>query len=231
MSISRAVVRTFSLADVAGAIWRRRLQVVAIAIAAIAVGATYLFTIGAKYRGEAFLRIAMVTLPDYKKYSTPLGDIDRFIAWLQQRGQFAAVDFDNISRRVRRGENPMTWMTPRFALTKSDVRDLAEIPKDTGAFLGIDITTDAPDPDVAVKLASAVASYLRDVLIEGRVRDLMLMRLVELETKAGKLGASIASSNNDLDVLEHKRNDLAKLRPRYAESSRIDSRQVVSLEN
>ncbi len=80
-------------------------------------------------------------------------------------------------------------------------------------------------------LAKALGGYVRDVLVEGRARDLTLVRLGELETAAGKLRSAIAWGNNELTVLERKRDDLAALRARYPATARLDSRQVVSLEN
>jgi len=226
------IFRSVSLSDLASAIWSRRLQVGLIVVATVAIGVLYVYTIGARYRGEVFLRVAMIALPDFKRFSTSLGDSDRFVSWLGARGGLDEAQTEKIVARVRRGETPMSWVAPRFALTKSDVRDLTEVPKDiTGAFLGVDITVDTPDPATSVKLAKALGGYVRDVLIEGRARDLTLVRLGELETQAGKLRSAIAWSNNELTVLERKRDDLAGLRARYPATARLDSRQVVSLEN
>ncbi len=222
---------TFSFADLASAVWMQRLRVAAIVIATLALGAAYVFTVGARYRGEAFLRISTLTLPEFKKYSTPFGDGDRFVAWLQGHGEFTASEFDTIARRVLRGENPTSWASPRFALTKSDVRDLTEIPKDPGALLGVDIATDSADANTAIRMAKAVAIYVRDVLIEGRAGDLTLIRLGDLEQQLGELRVGIASASNDLGALQHKRDNLEKLRPRFPDSGRLDARQVVSLDN
>lgn len=226
------IFRSVSLGDLASAIWSRRLQVGLIVLAIVALGALYLYTLGARYRGEAFLRVAMISLPDYKRFSTNLGDSERFVTWLTARGGLDEAQTSKVVLRVRRGESPISWVAPRFALTKSDVRDLTEVPKDiTGAFLGVDITVDTADPEVSVNLARALAGYVRDVLVEGRARDLTLVRLGELETQAGKLRSAIAWGGNDLVMLEHKRDDLAGLRARYPAAARLDSRQVVSLEN
>ncbi len=58
--------RSVSLGDLASAIWSRRLQVGLIVVGVVALGALYVYTIGARYRGEVFLRVAMITLPDFQ---------------------------------------------------------------------------------------------------------------------------------------------------------------------
>ena len=63
-------VRSLSLGDLASAIWSRRLQVGLIVVGVVALGALYVYTIGARYRGEVFLRV------EYRRILTRLAARD-----------------------------------------------------------------------------------------------------------------------------------------------------------
>jgi hypothetical protein len=120
---------------------------------------------------------------------------------------------------------------PMFAVTKLDVRELTEPPKDAGAFVGVQITVDHRDPEVAKALVLATSDYVRNALVGGRVSEMSLLRLADGRRELAKLEARIVSRNFDLQVLETKRTELMAIRGRYPDVAKLEGRQVVSLDN
>jgi hypothetical protein len=220
-----------SLATVAHVVWTRRLAVAAILVACTLLGALYAYAFGNRHRGQAALLTTTITLSDFKKSWTPLFDREQFLGWLAKRNVLSETELADLGTRIRRSDGPIDWVSPLFAVTKVDVRDLTEPPKDAGAFVGVLITVDHRQAEVAKALVLATSDYVRNTLVDGRVNEMSLLRLMDARRELAKLQARIVSRNFELQVLDKKRTELVAIRSRYPDVAKLEGRQVVSVDN
>ena len=223
-----------TLDAIARTAWRFRYVILLSMLVAVGVAALYVFTIGERHKSEGFVQTATVQLAEYKKYATVLSDRARFLEWLKRRADLPPPELAEFAEELDRRDLLSSWITPLFAVTKSDVRELAEAPKDpkdAGGFVGVRVAVERKTADLAQRLALACGDYVRDFIVASRVAELSLHRTGEVQRDLAKVEKSLLTASLDLTLLEAKREELARVRARYPDQTITTGRQIVSLDN
>jgi len=220
-----------SLRDLVRLMWRRKILLGVGAAIGLACGVAYIPLLSAPFRNDAVLQLQAVTFQEYKRYSAALADETRFVAFATSTGQFSDGEIATVRADVRRMGTLDKWIRPLFTVTKVDVKDLPETPKDSSTFTGVEIDVELNSAELARKVALASGEYVRDFVVGGRIYDWVLPGVAENLALLSRADLAITRTNFELGQAGRRRAELAQLVDRFPNADRISQRQVISVQN
>jgi len=232
VSVAARRSQSFTFVDLLYAVLKHRMLLAIGTLVALLCGILYVFFLGGLYRSEAVLNLRYVSFAEYKRYSTALADRERFLEFAARSKRFSDTELDKVRRALGGPEALGKWVHPLFTITKADVKDAAETPKDANQFTGVDIDVTLNSREVAQNLVLVGSDYIRSFVIEGRILDLVLPGLATARADLSKKEIDILRSRFDLERLKQRRSELQVIANRYRGVDReTQQRQVISTQD
>jgi hypothetical protein len=142
----------------------------------------------------------------------------------------AAAGIDNLSKVFASRDGIRKLVEPIYAFSKLDAKELMDQPKDGGNnVIGLRINFASSSPEIAQQRAGQLGSYVMDSIIYQIYLDELQYKQSEIKAKMTKLENVIIAKKELLEKYRREGADLKQIVNRYPESSRQDSRQVISV--
>jgi hypothetical protein len=224
-------IEVLTFAELVSLMWQRRRLVIAGFLIGLLLAILYIALAAPLYRSQGVFNLQYIGFAEYKRYSPALADRERFLDYAARRNQFSASELDRIRSSIRGAEALNRWVHPLFTITKTDVKEVAETPKDANQFTGVDIDVSSHSAEFARKLVVALGEYVRDFVMEGKVYDLVLPSITTFSSELTRKELDIVRANFELQQLERRKNELTVIANRYPGASREAQRQVISTQD
>src|SRR4029450_4524702 len=172
----------------------------------------------------------VIDLAAYKRVAASYDSVGQLSAYFDAMGlstRPAAV------RLLRQAENAAFWSNaaaPLLPFSRRDQKEFGDI-KDASAttMLGLELTVDAPTDALAVDMVNLLAVYYIDAVVRERIRAWILAGKVDSQSLEKGVQADIVKAQLDIDILGQRVNDMKGVLARYPDATRMDARQVVSV--
>jgi hypothetical protein len=188
----------------------------------------YVWQFSPLFRSRGIFNLQYISFAEYKRYSPALADRDRFLEYAARKHQFSDAQLESIRRAINGPDALNKWIHPVFTITKTDVKDVAETPRDAFQFTGVEIDIGLNSRELAQKLLLVCGDYVRDFVIEGRIFDLVVPSLTTSLVELQRKEIDILTENFELDQLKRRRDQLKGVANRYPGAAREVQHQVVS---
>lgn len=137
------------------------------------------------------------------------------------------------TRLIRQSREPGFWekaAAPVLPFTKRDQRELGDL-KDAAvaALLGLDLTSDARTPSLAVEMIGILGEYYVNAVMRERIRNWVLAGQADSIALAKNVEAKIVRAELDTALFERRVQDMKEILAKYPAAERMDTRQVISL--
>ena len=136
-------------------------------------------------------------------------------------------------RLLSQADDPNFWSraaVPVLPFSRRDQKEFGDI-KDASAttMLGLELTTDARTESVAQDMVNLLASYYINAVVRERIRAWTLAGKVDSQSLEKGVRADILRAELDIDLYGRRVDDMKAILARYPDAARMDSRQVVSV--
>jgi hypothetical protein len=228
---SAETVESLTLAELIGVMLdHRRLLAIGI-LAGLLLGALYVWSSSPLFRSQGIFNLSYVSFAEYKRYSPALADRARFLDYAARNEKFSDSQLDATSHAIDGAEALNKWVHPVFTITKADIKDAAESPKDANQFSGVDIDISTNSRELGQKLLLACGEYVRDFIIEGKIDDLVLPGFTTSSAELMRAELDTLRANFDLDQLKRRRDEMKGIATRYPGAARESQREVISTQD
>jgi hypothetical protein len=183
------------------------------------------------YRSQGVFNLQYISFVEFKRYSPALTDRARFLDYAARKQKLSESELDWVRRAIGGSEALNKWVRPVFTITKTDVKDAAETPKDANQFSGVEIDVSTNSPELAQKLATVGGEYVRDFVLEGKIHDLVLPSFTASMTELNRKEIDLINASFELSQLKRRRDELLGVASRYPGAARESQRQVISTQD
>ena len=137
------------------------------------------------------------------------------------------------ARLLSQADDPNFWSraaVPVLPFSRRDQKEFGDI-KDASAttMLGLELTTDARTESVAQDMVNLLASYYINAVVRERIRAWTLAGKVDSQSLEKGVRADILRAELDIELYGRRVDDMKAMLARYPDAARMDSRQVVSV--
>jgi len=217
--------------DALSFLWAWRGYFVVGACAGALVGALAAYAFGGKYLARAYVQMPGMSFSDYRKYSTGMNDRERVLKYFSEHAP-AGTTLDALVRpALESAEGLSDLARPFFALTRGDVKDLAEQFKDASTFVGFEVGVRGADAEEASLATRLLVDYVRNGLLAARIDEWLAVRRLGTTTDLARQLAAEKKLIADLAVSTEKLKSMREIVRRYPVAARSDGRQVVSVQD
>ena len=223
------------MAEFFGVLWKRKWLVILGASICTVLAIAIVLLLPRTYRADGFLQMTAkekFSIPAYKAYSPAIANCSRFLEFVREKNLITGGEFRRLEKKLKEPDDLNRLMTPVYAYTKEDTRDLGRLSKeDFNYLLGLGIEYEGSSPKAAVRFIKVLAAYIRDAILRGRINEFVFSKFDEAQDESLKNENLIYSGNFDMRQLEKKRDEFKAILKKYPESGRSEIRQVISVEN
>jgi len=172
----------------------------------------------------------VIELAAYKRVTSSYDSLTQLRAFVDSAGLTGRPGTD---RLLKVAANPEFWSRaalPVLPFSRRDQKEFGDI-KDASAttLLGLEITAEAGSEAVASEMVSLLASYYVNAFMRERIRAWTLAGKVDAQSQEKGVRADILRAELDIELYGRRAEEMKALLTRYPDASRMDSRQVVSV--
>lgn len=172
----------------------------------------------------------VIELPVYKRIEASYDSTEQLSGWLAANG---LIESPVAQRLIKQSANSKFWnavSAPVLPFSKLDQKTYGDI-KDASStqLIGLQLTADARTGSMAAEMIDIMARYYTDAVLRERVRAWVVEGQVEAQGTAQLLRGEIVRSELEISLATRRVEDMKAIIARYPEASRMDSRQVVSV--
>lgn len=242
---------------IAAVLWRRWKLVCFGTLAATALATAISFFIPKSYRSEGFYQLGYpqglsqekesgsrnkaddekvaagigIPLPLFKKSASQFINPNRLVQYALLNESFAEKDLRLLRSRFQTAADIQKWISPVYAFSKGDLREIAQLPKDeSNAVIGLNLSFEAHSRQQAYRFVRAFGEYVRDCLLYISIYDY-------IKEEYSKVISGLSDNENGIIDLRfklaqnaRKMQDIRGILTRYPEAARMDARQLVSVQ-
>lgn len=172
----------------------------------------------------------VIELAAYKRVAASYDSAPQLQAYLEASGVAASA---GAARLLRQAENPAFWMraaAPVLPFSRRDQREFGDIKDAPGTtMLGLELTASARTAAVAQEMVELLAGYFINAVVRERVRAWTLAGKVDAQSQEKIVRADILKAELDIELYSRRIDDMKVMLARYPDASRMDSRQIVSV--
>lgn len=172
----------------------------------------------------------VIELAVYKRVASSYDSATQLRAYLDAAG---LVNHQGVERLLKQSADPSFWSRaalPVLPFNRRDQKEFGDI-KDASAttLLGLELTAEAGSEAVAIDMVSLLAGYYVNAFMRERIRAWTLAGKVDAQSQEKGVRADILRAELDIELYGRRAEDMKALLTRYPDASRMDSRQVVSV--
>lgn len=172
----------------------------------------------------------VIELAAYKRVAASYDSAAQLRAYLEASGLSARP---SASRLLLQAGSPSFWTkvaVPVLPFSRRDQKEFGDI-KDASAttMLGLELTADARTAPVAQEMVSILAGYYVNAVVRERMRAWTLAGKVDSQAQEKGVRADIVRAELDIELFGRRAEDMKAILARYPDASRMDTRQIVSV--
>jgi hypothetical protein len=172
----------------------------------------------------------VIELAAYKRVAASYDSAAQLSAYLEAAGLSSRP---GAARLLRQAENPSFWdnvAAPVLPFSRRDQKEFGDI-KDASAtnMLGLELTADARTESMAQDIVDLLAGYYINAVVRERIRAWTLAGKVDTQSLEKGVRADILRAELDIELYGRRAEDMKAILARYPDAARMDSRQVVSV--
>lgn len=172
-----------------------------------------------------------IPVPLYKSSSPQFFNPNRFQFIAGQEKSFNEVELSKIKDEFKTAKDIDKWVKPVYAFAKEDMREFAQLPQDeSNAVLGLNLAYEADSPESAFTHVNFLGNYIRDCLLYVTLYNFIMDGYSSTVTGMNKIENEIIGVEFELLQNTNKMKDIRKILSDYPESGKMESRQVVSVQ-
>ena len=157
---------------------------------------------------------------------------NRFQLIASQDKTFGEEELKKIKEEFETAEDINKWVIPVYAFTKDDTREVAQLPQDeSNSVIGLKLAYEADSPENASAYVSFFGNYIRDCLLYETLYNYIIVGYSNTLTALKKNENGIMGLQFELFQNTNKMKDIRAILSNYPESAKIESRQLVSVQD
>lgn len=219
----------FDLNEAFHAVLKAKLFIAIFTISTIVVTCLAGWFLGS-YKSEGYFQLVLSQL-QFKRIQAGIGDAARWNNFAKMRQSSTLVGLERIVPMLQDKRQALQLIKPIYSATKADLKELPDAAnKSLGTdIFGLTIAFTASNPKLAQNGVLVLGDYLRDTAILMNYRDDLFAQKVDLVNKQKKLENHAIDTRYELVQAESKRTSMQTILREYPESTKTDSRQLVSI--
>ncbi len=172
-----------------------------------------------------------VAIPEYKTFLSQFTNPQRFIDFLESQ-KLAPQFLASIKNTTFTSEDIEQWITPIYAYSKTDVKELVRYTKDLRNFvMGIIINGEQGTPEQAQQFIKIMGGFIKNSILRDKLTVYIDSELNRCRMDAKKYENLIIEDEFRLKQLKNKRDDIKKVLETYPKAKGINSGELYSLAN
>ena len=174
-----------------------------------------------------------IPIPLYKNSSTQFTNPNRFLLIASQVKTFSPKDLEAIKTEFQTAADIQMWIVPVYAYGREDIRQMATAAtgEQPNSVIGLNLHYDADSPEAAYAFVNFFGSYVRDCLIYVTLYNYVMDGYTNVLSESAKNENRIFDAEFEKGLNTDKLQDLKAILARYPEAARLDSRQLVSVQD
>ena len=222
------------LGAILAALWKRKKLIIFGTLVVTLLAAAASFIIPKTYRSEAFYQIGNgdgVTIPLYKKSASQFSSPTRFQYYVSRNTSFTDQEKQEISKKFTEAKDIQKWISPIYAFSKEDSRQLAQVGKDqNNSVLGLNLAFEARTPEQAAKMVSFFGEYVRDCLMYVTMFNYISGNAINARISLQENENALSAIRFSLEQEQKKMVDIQAILRKYPDAANIENRQLVSIQ-
>lgn len=227
-------VDEIDLGAILAGLWKRKNLIIFGTLVVTLMAAAASYVIPKTYRSEAFYQIGNgdgITIPLYKKSSSQFSSPTRFQDYVSRNTSFTDPEKQEISKKLTEAEDIQKWITPIYAFSKEDSRQLAQVGRDQkNSVLGLNLAFEARTPERAARMVSFFGEYVRDCLMYVMLFDYISGNAIDARTSLQENENALSAIRFSLEQEGKKMQDIQAILRKYPDAANIENRQLVSIQ-
>lgn len=173
-----------------------------------------------------------VPVPLYKSISSQFFNPNHFQFIAIKHNSFADKELLKLKYNFRTAEDIRKWIKPVYAFTKEDAREFIQLSPDrSNSVIGLNLSYETNSPSIASAVVDFFGYYIRDCILYGTLYKYVLDDYSKAVTAMNKNENEIFKIQFDLLQNTNKMEDIRAILSKYPESAKIESRQLVSVQD
>jgi hypothetical protein len=172
----------------------------------------------------------VIELAAFKRVAASYDSAAQLASYLNASGLATSA---GASRLLTQADDPGFWSkaaVPILPFSRRDQKEFGDI-KDAAAtaLLGLELTADARTEGIAQEMITVLAGYYTNAVMRERIRAWVMAGKVDAQSQQKTLQADILRAELDIQLYGRRAEDMKAVLARYPGASRMDARQVVSI--
>jgi LPS O-antigen subunit length determinant protein (WzzB/FepE family) len=172
-----------------------------------------------------------LSIPLYKSSSSQFFNPNRLHVKASQEKSFSEEELKKLKDDFKSAADINKWIKPLYAFAKEDAREFSQLPKDeANAVLGMNLAYEADSPENAAAHVSFFGNYIRDCLLYVSLYNYIMDGYSKSAAALNKNENGIIRLQFELVQNTNKMKDIQAILSDYPEAAKMESRQVVSVQ-
>lgn len=172
-----------------------------------------------------------IPVPLYKSSSPQFFNPNRFQFMADQEKSFGEEELNKIRNDFKTTADINKWIKPVYAFAKEDAREFTQLPQDeSNAVLGLNLAYEADSPENAFTYVSFLGKYIRDCMLYETLYNYIMDGYSGSVAGMDKIENEIIGVEFEILQNTNKMKDIRDILSNYPESAKMESRQVVSVQ-
>ena len=173
-----------------------------------------------------------VTLQDFKKYSSGFNDFQGYLRFVKNNKYLDQEQFEYLKNHIKDSSQFSKLSKETYALSRDDLKYMAKaLTEEKNYVVGVELEMEANQKKTAQKFLSVFGEFIRFCIFYEKLNEYVTSHLNEFKALANRYENYILRNNALLQQLLKKKEKFQLLYKKYPAFAKIESRQVVSLED